>query len=138
MKSILLALTLAVLVPCASRAAELSAPQKADLDAYGKVRGALVAMDLARAKAAATASASVVLPGNQAAVGELAASPDMKEARKAFRKWSDALIPVAKGQPGYFIAHCPMVKANWVQTDEKITNPFAGDSMPACGVIVKP
>jgi dihydrodipicolinate synthase/N-acetylneuraminate lyase len=116
-------------------AAELTEAQKADLAAYGKVRAALVAMDLAGAKAAA--STATVIPEDKAAVAELAASANIKDARKAFRKWSDTLIPIAKGQPGYFIAHCPMVKGTWVQTEEKITNPLAGDTMPACGVIVK-
>jgi len=136
MKAILKTLLLTAFAAAHLHAADLTEDQKTALAGYEKVRAALAAMDLAGAKAAAQeASASGKLAEAKAPAEELAASANIKDARKAFQKWSDLVIPAAKGQKGYHIAHCPMVKGTWVQTNKKISNPFAGDTMPACGVI---
>ena len=35
------------------------------------------------------------------------------------------------------VAYCPMVKANWLQVGEVITNPYMGQQMSTCGTIQK-
>ena len=109
---------------------------------YDAVRVALVADDLAAAKKAGTALAAAAkeesVTGIQEASSKLAGSSSLKEARAAFQTISVALEKMVKGQPGYFIVTCPMIKGSvWVQTTEKIGNPYAGKEMPECGEIKK-
>lgn len=97
---------------------------------YEAIRGALAADDLATARAAAAA-----LPEAR----PIADATDLTTARKAFKELSVKAVALARGQPGYFIAHCSMFPggADWVQTTEALANPYWGKSMPRCGTIVK-
>lgn len=36
-----------------------------------------------------------------------------------------------------YLFHCPMAKADWLQKDKVIANPFYGKSMPECGELVR-
>ena len=110
-------------------AAPLSDADKQFLARYEKVRSALVADDL---NAARTAAGEL---GDEGA--ELARSSSLKEARSAFEKLSDKAKQLAAGQSGYYVAHCPMLKKDWVQTSEKIANPYGGKEMATCGEIKK-
>jgi hypothetical protein len=63
---------------------------------------------------------------------------DLKAAREAFGKLSDALIAAAKADNwrdlgDVKLAYCPMAKGYWLQKDEKIRNPYYGSSMLECG-----
>jgi len=99
------------------------------LAAYEKVRSALAGDDLGGAKAAA---------GNLGDDGAaLAKSSSLKEARAAFEKLSDRAKQLTAGQPGYYVVNCPMLKKDWVQTSEKIGNPYYGKEMAGCGEIKK-
>ena len=40
---------------------------------------------------------------------------------------------LAAGQSGYYVMHCPMKKADWVQTSSKVENPYGGKEMLSCG-----
>jgi predicted transcriptional regulator len=111
------------------QAAPLSETDKQFLARYDKVRGALVADDLAATK---TAASDLADEG-----AELAKSSSLKEARAAFEKLSDKAKQLAAGQSGYYVAHCPMLKKDWVQTSEKIANPYGGKEMVMCGEIKK-
>jgi hypothetical protein len=110
-------------------AGPLSESEKQFLVAYEKARTALAADDLSGAKAAANDLG--------AEGGDLAKSNSLKEARAAFEKLSEKAKQLAAGQPGYYVVHCPMLKKDWVQTSEKIANPYYGKEMATCGEIKK-
>ena len=69
----------------------------------------------------------------------LAEAKDLKAAREAFKPLSTSLIKYLAdnkaGKGTYHEAHCPMVKASWLQTSKDITNPYMGKSMLTCGVL---
>ena len=111
------------------QAASLSDKDKQFLAAYEKVRIALADDNLGGAKTAA---------GNLGDDGApLAKSSSLKEARVAFEKLSDKAKQLVAGQQGYYVVNCPMLKKDWLQTSDKIANPYAGSSMLTCGVIRK-
>jgi hypothetical protein len=110
-------------------ASTLSDTDKQFLASYEKVRSALAADDLAGAKSAAAGLAD---DGTA-----MAKSSSLKEARTAFEKLSDKAERLAAGQAGYFVVNCPMLKKDWVQTNEKISNPYYGKAMLTCGEIKK-
>jgi hypothetical protein len=111
------------------QAGPLSDADKQFLVRYEKVRSALSADDLAAAKTAA---------GDLGETGaSLAKSSSLKDARAAFEKLSDTAKQLAAGQSGYYVVHCPMLQKDWVQTGEKIANPYYGKEMATCGEIKK-
>jgi hypothetical protein len=110
-------------------AATLSDQDKQFLAAYGRAHDALVADDLARAKKAA--------PDLGPDGSDLAKCKSLDEARSAFEKLSDKATKLAAGQPGYYVAHCPMKNKDWVQTSTKVANPYGGKEMISCGQIKK-
>ena len=112
-----------------AHAASLSETDKQFLAGYEKVRSALAADDLVNAKAAASD-----LQDDGAAVAK---SSSLKEARVAFEKLSDKAKTLATEQPGYYVVNCLMLKKDWVQTSEKIGNPYYGKEMATCGEIKK-
>ena len=108
-------------------AESLPAADKDFLAGYEKIQSALAADDLAAAKKAATDL------GESGAA--LAKSGSLKEARSSFEALSLRAEELATGQPGYYVAYCPMVKKSWVQTSTKISNPYMGKGMSTCGEI---
>ena len=110
-------------------AAQLTDQNNKFLAAYDKVHRALVADDLAGAKKAAAELG--------AAGVELSKSNSLDEARAAFSKLSDQAEKMAAGQPGYYVMHCPMKNKDWVQTSDKVENPYGGKEMLTCGEVKK-
>lgn len=110
-------------------AVELTDQNKQFLAAYDKVHHALVADDLAGAKK----TAADLGPSGT----ELANSKSLDDARAAFSKLSDQAEKLAAGQSGYYVMHCPMKKKDWVQTSEKVENPYGGKGMLSCGEVKK-
>jgi hypothetical protein len=110
-------------------AAPLSDADKQFLAGYEKVRSALAADDLGAAQKAAGDL------GDEGA--QLAKGSSLKETRAAFEKLSDKAKQLAAGQSGYYVVHCPMLNKDWVQTSEKIANPYYGKAMATCGEIKK-
>ena len=110
-------------------AARLTDHDKQFLAAYDKVHRALVADDLA----GATKAAANLGPSGS----ELAKSKSLEEARAAFAKVSEEAAKLAAGQPGYYVMHCPMKNKDWVQTSDKVANPYGGAGMISCGEIKK-
>ncbi|CAN5466844.1 hypothetical protein BH20VER3_BH20VER3_16880 [soil metagenome] len=110
-------------------AAEMSADDKKFLAQYEDVRTALAADNLEEAKKAATemddAGAALAKAGN------------ITDARKEFATMSDRALKLVEGHEGYYHVNCPMLKKDWVQTTDQISNPYAGKSMPKCGTIKK-
>ena len=130
MKFLILFTALCLAFTSATRAAgALSDNDKQFLAAYEKARTALAADDLPGAKTAAN--------GLGPDGSDLAKSDSLKTARTAFEKLGDKAKQLAAGQPGYYVVHCPMLKKDWVQTTEKIANPYYGKEMAACGEIKK-
>lgn len=97
---------------------------------YEQIRAALADDNLSAAQAAAKA-----LPEAKA----VAAAASITDARKAFKALSTQAVGLARGRPGFFIAHCSMFPggADWVQTTDQLSNPYWGKSMPHCGELVK-
>lgn len=122
----------------ADKPSPLTAEQKAFLSEYESVRAALAADDLSAANKAAAQIAKSQKNTASAAAEKIASAAKLDAAREAFKALSKEALSVAKGQPGYFHANCPMVKngeGDWVQTTRKINNPYFGKSMLTCGSI---
>ena len=111
------------------QAAALSDQDKQFLNSYGKAHDALVADNLAGAKKAAADLGP--------AGADLSKSTSLDEARSAFSELSHKAVKLAAGQSGYYVAHCPMKKKDWVQTSTTIANPYGGKDMISCGEIKK-
>jgi len=111
------------------QAANLSDQDKKFLTSYEKIHIALAADDLAGAKSAAT---ELDDSGT-----DVAKAKSLQEARSAFEKLSDQAKTKIAGQSGYYIAHCPMLNKDWVQTSTTISNPYGGKEMIGCGEIKK-
>jgi hypothetical protein len=111
------------------QAAPLSDADKQFLARYEKVRSALAADDLGAARTVAGDLGDEGAP--------LAKSSSLKEARGAFEQLSNKAKQLAAGQAGYYVVHCPMLKKDWIQTSEKIANPYYGKEMATCGEIKK-
>ena len=112
-----------------SRAADLSADDKEFHARYEKVRAALANDNLENAKKAA------------ADLGEegtgLSKSEKLAGARTEFSKLSEHAIKLASGQTGYYVVNCTKLQKDLVQPSGQISNPYAGQSMPTCGMIRK-
>ena len=122
-------IAIAITIATRPAVAELSESDKEFLANYENVRAALAADDLGSAKKAA---APLAEEG-----AALANSDKIEAARAAFTKLSEHAIQAAKGQSGYYVVNCPMLRKDWVQTSAEISNPYAGKSMLTCGVVRK-
>ncbi len=65
---------------------------------------------------------------------------DLAQAREAFKSWSETFVPMAQKMyqardidPTWAVMNCPMAKADWIQIDGKVANPYFGSKMPTCG-----
>lgn len=72
------------------------------------------------------------------AAAELRATADLKVARAAFARLSDAIMIHAKNTGAGIgadvkVAFCPMAQQYWLQRGETIQNPFYGQKMSDCG-----
>ena len=110
-------------------AANPSDQDKKFLTSYEKIHTALAADDLTGAKAAATEL------GDSGT--DIAKANSLQEARSAFEKLSGRAKTMIAGQSGYYVAHCPMLNKDWVQTSTTISNPYGGKEMIGCGEIQK-
>jgi hypothetical protein len=129
MKQLFLITLWAVLGAVLVQALPLSDSDKQFLGRYENIRAALAADDLAAAKTAAVDLGEEGAP--------LAKSNSLKEARAAFESLSAKAKELAAGQSGYYVVNCPMLKKDWVQSSEKIGNPYYGKEMLSCGEIKK-
>ena len=150
LKSIALTLMAAagLLFNNAVRAAEKSAimePVKSVLDQYLMIQTELAKDSIkgvdehanAIAKAVKGDEMKMLSPDVAKQAETLAKAKDIKAAREAFKPLSASLIKYLldnkAGKGVYHEAYCPMVKASWLQTGTKITNPYMGKSMLSCG-----
>jgi Cu(I)/Ag(I) efflux system membrane fusion protein len=130
----------------------VASPQAVDVvtgvvDPYLRIQTALAADATAGVKenAAAIVAAAAALgePGAsmKQAAGELERAADLRAARAAFWKLSDALLAYAESTKasigaGNKTAYCPMEDKYWVQKTGPIENPYAGTKMLRCGEFV--
>lgn len=128
-RTLLAAVIASTLIALSAQAANLSDKDKQFLAGYDKVHTALAADDLASAKSAAKHL------GDEGS--DIAKAESLKDARAGFEKVSSRAKTLVTGQSGYYVAHCPMLKKDWVQTSEKISNPYGGQDMLTCGEIRK-
>jgi len=125
-----------------SDAAKITLEQSA-LDGYLTVQEALAADDLETAQHAAQQLAeSVSHHGLMMAAHKLKKASDIKAAREAFHTISNIVIPVlqhSEQASSLYLAHCPMAfdntGADWIQSREKLANPYFGSMMLRCGTI---
>ncbi len=110
-------------------AANLSDQDKKFLTSYEKIHTALAAEDLTGAKAAATELGD--------SGSDIAKANSLTDARAGFEKLSAHAKTIAANQSGYYVAHCPMLNKDWVQTSTTISNPYGGKEMIGCGEIKK-
>jgi hypothetical protein len=147
--SMLLAATASLLFNLNTRAADnpaLMEPVKSVYNHYLKIQTQLANDSMKGVVREANAIAEAVqadsmkmLPetvAQQAAV--LAKAADLKAARAAFKPLSDSLIKYLAdhhARDAYVEVYCPMAKANWLQADKTVNNPYLGQDMPTCGEI---
>jgi hypothetical protein len=110
------------------------------LGSYEKVAQALVADDLSAAQKAANDLAGKAEPASALSkhAAELSKSNSLQAARDHFKAVSGEAVSLAKGQEGWNVMSCPMVKSgDWVQRGDKVANPYMGQKMPGCGGLKK-
>jgi Cu(I)/Ag(I) efflux system membrane fusion protein len=132
-------------------------PSQKLISAYLAVQKRLAADDAKGARAAfgqlKAASDAKDLPGETGSKQRIstnaasgAAAKDLAAARDAFVKTSDGLLDWLKGEGNPLassvrVAHCPMAQdgkgARWLQTENKIANPYFGSEMLECGTLEK-
>jgi mono/diheme cytochrome c family protein len=117
------------------------------VDRYLRIQRALHADALdgtvVDARAIAAEALALGAPGRsiQAAAEKFQRAPDIRGVRDAFGALSDAIIRYAeegKAGLGDYVtaAYCPMAKKYWLQTGQKVQNPYYGQAMSECGRIV--
>ena len=116
---------------------------------YDRIRKALAGDSLEGVPGAAASLASslksVEGPGKSEAAEtakaaqQLSKETSIEEARTSFKGLSAAYIRLLRKSDAtgeLFRFHCPMAKADWVQSDRETANPYYGASMPGCGSVV--
>jgi len=139
MKSLLVSLSVVMAAVAVSASSDVSAM----VDPYLRIQTALAAdsMKDVQADAGAVAAAAGRLGAEAApirtAASALQQASAIGEARTAFFALSEALIAWAEKTKtpmgGVKKAYCPMEKKHWVQSGDRIANPYAGKKMLRCG-----
>ena len=145
-----LTITTLFALPLASFAADekaLMEPVKGVLDHYLMIQTELAKDSTKGVDAHANAIAKAIkgdemkmLSADVAKQAEaLAKAKDLKAAREAFKPLSASLVKCLAdnkaGKGTYHEGYCPMVKANWLQKETDIKNPYMGKAMLTCGTL---
>jgi protein SCO1 len=112
------------------------------IDSYLRIQEALSAdtrtgiTDAARSLAAEAVKLGARGDSIRSAAGELQHAADLRSARAAFGRLSEAII----GDQSHLalgdrvnVAYCPMLRKYWLQTGTAIRNPYYGKAMLECG-----
>ena len=146
-KTMLLAAAIGLLGSAGARADNpaLTAPVKSVYGHYLKIQASLARDSMtgvaenADAVAKAVQTDANLLPASVAAEAEtLAKASDLTATRAAFKPLSDSLIQYLadhKAKDAYVQVYCPMARANWLQADRNVHNPYFGQAMSGCGEI---
>lgn len=103
------------------------------------VAGAARLLGASSAEPSKTFYAAVATEADNLAVN----AADITKARQSFGELSKAMISLLVANPdlakGRVVVECPMTKTykKWLQTDEKVRNPYYGATMLECGTISK-
>lgn len=107
------------------------------LNSVDQVSKALANDDLGAAKiAAGDLAQSAKGAGKQTLAqhaSELAKSDSLESAREHLKMMSGDAAALAKGSSQYHVMDCPMAGAKWVQSGDKVMNPYMGKAMQQCG-----
>ncbi|MCM2315025.1 MAG: hypothetical protein NDJ92_07730 [Thermoanaerobaculia bacterium] len=77
------------------------------------------------------------------AASVVSSASDIVKARQAFGELSKAVLALLVANPdlakGRVVVECPMTSTykKWLQTDEKVRNPYYGSTMLECGTVSK-
>lgn len=130
--------------------AALSEANKIVMGHYENIRAALAADDLRGSQRAATKLITILKPvtADSAPAANAPASPMLEpaeaivnaqaldRARAAFKIMSVEAMHLTDGVKGYYVINCSMVpNGDWVQTDDKVSNPYMGKIMHDYGVV---
>jgi hypothetical protein len=80
-------------------------------------------------------SGSGCLSGSAGLAEAVSAANDLRAARAEFAKLSEVMyqfVSIANVE-GYHAFYCQMAKAGWLQSDERMNNPYMGPVMLECG-----
>lgn len=124
-------------IPASETAA---APQAQLLTQYIPIADALAADNLVAAKTAAAALAKQATADPEIArtAAAVADATSLDSARSAFKTLSIKMEPAAGTAKGYVVMYCPMARADWIQTDTNVRNPYLGRMMSTCGAPKQP
>lgn len=105
------------------------------LKAYTQVGKALASDDLKAAKDGAEKLAAATGASHAAheQAANVAQSESLAQARERFKALSQTAIAWAEKTDGFHVMTCPMAKADWVQEDPQVANPYYGKTMLRCG-----
>ena len=123
-------------------------PVKSVFDNYLKIESALANDSIEGVASNASAIASAVRgdsmkmlsPEIAAQADALSKAKDLATARAVFKRLSKSLIQYLNDHNvsgAYVEVYCPMAKASWLQTGEKISNPYLDAPMRGYGEIQK-
>ena len=126
--------------------ATVSASASPIMDAYYKVKDALVATDTEAAAASAATLVEAIADKNEAILSSatiIASSTDAATQREEFEKLSMAIYDWVKaekpGEATIYKQFCPMAfsgkGAYWLSSNKEIMNPYYGDKMLHCGSV---
>ncbi len=111
------------------------------LKSYETVSVALANDDLEAAKAAAGDLVQNAKTEENATLAEhadeLAKSDSLDAAREHLKAMSNEAEKLAKDSDQYHVMTCPMAEATWVQSGEKVMNPYMGKKMQQCGSMME-
>ena len=110
----------------------------------GEFRQALERVDMTQIGGAAHQYWMAQLNALRTHADQLAGSEEIEEQRTQFRFLSDALVQSLRafGVAGHdwYVQHCPMAFDNqggdWLSAEKTILNPYFGDKMLTCGLVV--
>lgn len=115
------------------------------MNSYLEIKEALVEDDAPAARQASKEMMNnqEMSDGMKSRLEEIAGSEDLKQLRRSFSELSEQVYKMAKDGAletgSMYWNHCPMAinneGANWLSMEEKISNPYMGQRMPACGSV---
>ena len=121
---------------------QASKPAETAVEAYLKLKNALVATDADAAKTAATVLAGFAEGEIKTAAETLAGSGDVETQRAHFKLISEQLYVSVKENGAaqtLYKQHCPMAfedtGAFWLSAEKEVNNPYFGDKMLHCGTV---
>lgn len=127
----------------AAAGSALDSDKLPDQRAVARLSDALAAVDMKLVEGEAHMAWMMDAKEVAAGIASLKHAPDIEKGRTGFAQVSMGLIAARKRfeVEGIYEFHCPMAfankGANWLQTNNRIRNPYFGSSMLKCGELVE-